>query len=362
MLEVLRPAKAGRWRALIDALPAERRDIHYLPEYGRLYEETHGFEALLAVYSTDAAYVLQPFVRRPLAGLPFLAGETRAAWDSANPYGYGGPLCTLAADDPAARELYTRFYGEFGNWCDRHDVASEFSTLHPFMLEHQRYLIPQARHEKDVVYMPLAGGEAALLKGLNRGHRSSVSRARRAGVRVAKVEATRANVAAFAEIYAQTMERRNAAPRWLLGEDFFAAFCRLLGAARSSLFFAYVGEELECAYLLMHDFGTAYYQFAGTRGAYPELRVNNLTMLETAAWAAGAGYERYLLGGGVTSAADDSLLRFKAGFSARRAPLYTYFCIRSRVVYDALCERKKAFERATQGGESTSGFLPLYRR
>jgi len=79
-------------------------------------------------------------------------------------------------------------------------------------------------------------------------------------------------------------------------------------------------------------------------------------------WAKRSGYRRYHLGGGVTSKADDSLLRFKAGFSDLRAPLYTYFCVRDRAVYDRLCERKKAYERETAGTESASSFLPLYRR
>ena len=85
-------------------------------------------------------------------------------------------------------------------------------------------------------------------------------------------------------------------------------------------------------------------------------------MLETALWARRSGCSRYHLGGGVTSTGDDTLLRFKAGFSDRRAPLYTYFCVRDQVVYDRLCERKRAHERSTEGRESVSDFVPLYRR
>jgi len=68
------------------------------------------------------------------------------------------------------------------------------------------------------------------------------------------------------------------------------------------------------------------------------------------------------LGGGVTAKEDDSLLRFKAGFSADRAPLYTYFTVRNRAAYDELCARKRAYERQTNGTELQSDFLPLYRR
>ncbi len=97
----------------------------------------------------------------------------------------------------------------------------------------------------------------------------------------------------------------------------------------------------------MHDFDTAYYHFAATRAERPELGVNNLMLYATALWAQANGYKSYHLGGGVGRSPQDSLYRFKAGFSPATAPLYTYFCVRNRVVYDELCARKRTFERAT---------------
>ena len=87
-----------RWTALVNNLPVQRRDIHFLPEYGRIYRDSYGYEPLLAVYSHSDQYIIQPLVRRPLGGLPFLAGATDAAayWDIANPYGYGGPVSSAA--------------------------------------------------------------------------------------------------------------------------------------------------------------------------------------------------------------------------------------------------------------------------
>ncbi len=357
---------AERWRALIGGLPPERRDIHFLPEYGRIYRVSYGYEPRLAVLSTDEGYVLQPFVRRPLRDLPFLAGAPDAATftDIANPYGFGGPLCS-ASDSGVARRLYAGFAKSFAEWCDRENIASEFASLHPFFCEHQiaimRGMVAPHR-EKNVVYIDLTGGDDAILAGLNRGHRSSVAKARRAGVRVEKVEPTPRNLMTFNEIYSATMIRRKAAPRWFVPDRFFANCCALLGPRRASLFFASIGGEVECAYLLIHDFGTAYYHFAGTRDRHPELRANNLTMIETALWARKTGCSRYHLGGGVTSREDDTLLRFKAGFSDRRAPLYTYFCVRDQAVYDELCRRKRTHERETAGTELASDFLPLYRR
>jgi hypothetical protein len=357
---------SARWTALVDALPAEYRDIHFLPEYARIYRDSYGFGAHLAVYATDEGFMIQPFVRRPLGELPFLAGASDAKnfTDLANPYGFGGPVSN-AADPEVARRLYRAFAGEFAEWCDREGIASEFASLHPFFVSHQLTLIQgvlAARHEKDVVYIDLTEDESTIAKGLRKGHRSSVALARKANARLEKVETSETNLAVFGEIYAGTMVRRQAAERWFVPDNYFSNFVRELGACRTSLFFAKVDDEIESACLLMHDFATAYYHFAATRAARPELGVNNFMVLETAIWAKAAGFAHYHLGGGVTQDQDDSLLRFKAGFSDRRAPLYTYFCVRDRAVYDELCARKKAYERETAGTESSSDFLPLYRR
>lgn len=357
---------AERWSALISALPPELRDIHFLPEYGRIYRDSFRQEPFLAVYEEDGDAVLQPFVRRPLADLPFLKSAADAAQfaDIANPYGYGGPLCTSANRDTAKR-LYRAFAANLADWCEREGIASEFTSLHPLFIAHQLPMVETVlspRFEKDVVVISLAGDETAVRSQLSRGQKSNIAKARRAGVTVAKVDADPANLATFSDIYFATMQRRDAADRWFFPENYFANCVGHLGERRASLFFAHVGGQVESAYLMIHDFGTAYYHFGGTRDRNPQARANNLLMHETANWARAAGFSHYHLGGGVTRAPDDSLFRFKAGFSDGRAPLHVYFCVRDAGVYDDLSARKRKFEQATAGTELASDFLPLYRR
>jgi hypothetical protein len=356
----------SRWEALVRALPPELRDIHFLPEYGQIYRDTYGHEPHLAVYREANDFVLQPFIRRSLRQLPFLASVPDAARyaDIANAYGYGGPLCG-ASNQAEARRLYEAFADEFSAWCDAESIASEFASLHPFLIDRQRPLIDGVlaiRYEKDVVYIDLEQSEADLVRSLSRGTRSNISKAQRAGVRVEKADLTPENLDLFNKIYHATMRRKAAAPRWHFPESYFVNCVRRLGPKRCSLFFAVIGDAVESAYFLMHDFNVAYYHFGGSLGTHAALRPNNLLMYETALWAKREGYTRYHLGGGVTRQSDDPLLRFKAGFSSHRAPLYTYFCIRDPIVYDELCSRKRAFEIAATGAESPSDFLPLYRR
>jgi Acetyltransferase (GNAT) domain len=357
---------ARRWTALVNNLPAQRRDIHFLPEYGRIYRDSYGFSPHLAVYRAGEDFIIQPLVRRPLRKLPFLADAADAGSfsDVANPYGYGGPVSNVSGHE-TAHHLYKRFAEAFARWCDDADIASEFASLHPFMAQHQLAIVSPVlapKLEKNIVFVDLAQSEAATKKDIRKGHRSSIAAARRAGARIEKVEATANNLALFNEMYDATMVRQNAADRWFVPKNYFETCMRQLGAGRSSLFFAFLDHNVESGCLLMHDFATAYYHFAGTYAKHPALGVNNLMVYETAIWARSAGYTRFHLGGGVTGNNDDSLLRFKSGFSDLRAPLYTYFCIRDKAVYDRLCERKRAYELATTGAESQSDFVPIYRR
>lgn len=357
-------ADAARWTALVESLHPASRDIHFLPDYGRIYRDAYGFTPLLAHSQSAEGSIIQPFVRRPLRELAFLKEDSDAARfsDIANPYGFGGALGVGSGD---LKKFYVKFAEAFAQWCDDENIAAEFACLHPFIAEDQRALVSDLiapRHEKDVVFFDLTEPEANLLKDLRKGHRSSITKARRTGVDIQSVEPSQRNLALFNEMYQETMRRRQAAQRWLVPDNFFEITVRHLGAKRITLLFAGVAGAPESACLLMHDFNTAYYHFAATFAQHPDLGVNNLMVFDAALRMKAAGYARFHLGGGVTAKPDDSLFLFKAGFSSRRAPLYTYFCVRDAMAYAELCSRKRTYEVTVDGVESTSDFLPLYRR
>ena len=366
--EILTAEGADRelWSALIAALPPHLRDIHFLPQYGAIYRDCYGYEPLLAVYRDGDSFVLQPYVRRPLGGLPFLAKAADAARfsDIANPYGFGGPLSNAESME-AGRALYARFASELQAWCERESIASEFTSLHPVLNDHQAALVEghlAISHEKDIFYIDLGLDEQELWRKLRRGHRSSINLARRHDVRVAKVEPSEANLATLNALYSASMQRRAAAQRWRFPENFFATTIEHLGEGGSSLFFGYRGERVATAYILIHGFETVYYHFSGTNADDGRIGVDTLMFYEMASWARVQGYARCFLGGGVTRRVEDGLRQFKSGFASVCMPLYTYFRIRNEAIYHELCARTRAYEIETVGAESVSKVLPLYRR
>lgn len=354
------------WESLLTRLPASLRDIHFIPAYGRIYHASYGQDPFLAVCHVGQSFVCQPFVKRRLNDLPFLANcqESCDFYDIANPYGYGGPIvCAAAGADVPS--LVAAYEEELTSFALHSGYASEFSSFHPLLRNHELFLAGQAvtpQVQKQIVYMELQGGEEAIWAGLNRGHKSAVNKARRSGVEVHKVEPTVQNIEKFSRLYYRTMERNRAAERWHFPVRYFSDCLEQLGESKASLFFANVGNEVAAAHLLMHDFDTAYYHFGGSDERFNDLRASTLLIYECALWASQQGYHHFHLGGGVSAGPDDNLFRFKSGFSPKTAPLYCYGRILNDSVYSELTTLKREFEVQTLGQEMTSDYFPLYRR
>jgi len=357
--------EGAQWESIVLSLPVEMRDLHFLPAYGRIYRRTYGHTPFLALLERERSIVLQPFVKRSLNNLPFLADEaTTRFFDIANAYGFGGPLC-IAMSGRDVNDLVSNFEEGLMSYGLEQGFASEFASLHPLLGNHrliESYPDVKLNLEKIVVYVPLTGGQPAVWSGLSRGQKNSVNRARRAGVEIRRVMPTQDNLEVFAKLYLKTMRRHGAARRWYFPPDHFANCIAELDKNRVSLFFAYIGGDVAAAHMLFHDFNTAYYQFGGSDDRFGESRASSLLVYEAAIWAGRQGYRQYFLGGGVSSSSDDKLLQFKAGFSDARAPLFTYGRVIDPVNYQDLSQRKRQHEMRQTGRESNSTYFPLYRR
>lgn len=359
-------ADANAWRDVLAGFPPPLRDLHYTPEYGRIYEDAYGHRPMLAVMQRDGNAVMHAFVRRPLDDLPFLAqGGAPARYDDiATPYGFGGPLLAYPERTDASA-LLRDFDLAFNAWCSDEDLPAEFVCMHPILanaaaVEASGIVRPQPA--KAVVIVDLDPPVDQLWSDVSRGTRSSIQRARREGVVVRRVAPDRAALDLFQRLYLSTMARVGAAQRWLFPDAYFRACIERLGDRGSALFFACVGDDVAAAYLLVCDDRTAYYHFGASDERWLSLRPNNLLMYETMLWAKARGCAHYHLGGGVSADENDSLLRFKSSFGGRRALLYTYGRILNAGVYRELCDLKRRHEARSGAAAASSDYFPMYRR
>ena len=86
----------NEWSALINSLPIQSRDLHFLPEYFEIYKKTHGVEYAAAITRENQNWILTPFIFRgvDLRESVEVFNSTHF-YDLTNPYGYGGPIGSL---------------------------------------------------------------------------------------------------------------------------------------------------------------------------------------------------------------------------------------------------------------------------
>lgn len=356
----------GKWTNLINDLNIEDRDVHYLPDYCEIYENTYNYKPFLVFYGDRNNYVVQQYIKRGLNALPFLREQNikEEFFDVTNPYGFSGPVFKCKNFNKKV-ELFKEFSKALCNYFMENKIASEFVSLHPLINNYEIVSntdLVKLNYEKDVIVVNLTQNSSDIEKGFNRGNKSNINKARKLGIKIEKVKISSNNLNIFKNFYYRTMERKSASAKWFFPENFFENTFNSLGENRVSLFFAILAGSIISTYFIIHDYGKVYYHFGGSDSNYGCYRPNNLLMYEIILWAKEHGFELFHLGGGVTSSESDSLFQFKSSFSKNRIPLYSYNRINNSIIYDYLCELKKTYEVSDNSEIRNLDYFPLYRR
>lgn len=342
MFEVLTAhgSDALRWQSLWDRLPNDLRDVHYTPAYGRV-QEVLGGSARCAVYEWDDWFVMQPFMLRDVS-----AGYR----DMTSMYGHGGPLSNMRSLSANALSQWGEV--EFEKWRTDQKVVCEFCALHPMLAADQDRLIhphAQVRDVRQTVVMRVDWGDEYIIADMRRDRQQNLEKAEELYV------VNGANWVPFYERYAETMARHNAALRFQFPQHYFREHANHLWPDRMALLFAGSGiEDASVASIILFGHHHAHYQFTGNADDVPR-GANDKLIMEAARLARRAGCSWLLLGGGTTSAPDDSLLQFKSGFSKHRAMARVYTRVFDADAYARLCREtgRDPLDR--------SGFFPAYR-
>jgi len=288
-------------------------DIFFTPEYARLFEDT-AFGGVI-----ESRYVRQ------------IPGSTYV--DATMPYGYTGisePVC-------------------------------EFARLHPF-LEHD--CDPQyIKQVGEVVYIDLTDSLQVIWKGYDKGCRSSIKKARRAGITISNTGLRSVyavvnlegmlNIRRFHDLYIQTMQRNEASQDYMFPFYFFYSAVHLL-KGHIKLFTAEYEGAIIAGALILHYGDFVHYFLAGSDVRYLNLCPNNLLLDTVITWAKTEGYKIFNLGGGL-GGSNDRLFSFKRSFSHKTKPFSIYFKVNDQKRYNELC-RQRGID------PESGGYFPAYRR
>lgn len=327
------------WKALLARLP---HDVYHLPEWAAVCATHERWDVRLAVAERPEGILALPFMLRDLP--PELPGA-EGLRDITVPYGYPGPICT--SSDPAAQAAL---------FAELLDGFAELGAVSAFVRFHAGVGVP---HESlsdlgeivvhgHQVWVDVAGLPEKAEASFRADHRRNIRLLRDAGF---TVEVDRAeHWEPFVEEYYATMRRLSSDPYYLFPAAYFETIRTALSDnAHLVAAVAPSGEPAAMALVLMcGEIGQ--YHLSGTNDAYVRLAASKLAVLGMVDLCREHGVKALNLGGGL-GGKDDSLFKFKSGFSKQTRPTAT-----GRFVLD-----RAAYDRLSDGAGAPSGFFPAYR-
>jgi hypothetical protein len=339
--------RSSSWGACLSQV---RHDFYHLPEYAELSAESHRDALARAFIARDDNDVfLVPLILRPIEGRE----ERYALVDATGPYGYGSPIASTTSVAFMGRAIEAMI-----ELLRQEHVVTLFSRLHPLLsipLEPLRRYGTVVDHGV-TVYCDLRRSAEELRNETRHSLRRRIQKARNSGL-VAEHDRAWNHLDAFYEAYTQTMRRVGASEFYYFDRPYFA---RLRAKLHRNLHLLVVraGNEVASAGIFSETCGIVQYHLSGTGDAFRHRDASHLLTHFAGEWARDRGNEVFHLGGGV-GAAEDSLFRFKAGYSKQRSQFSTWRLVVNHESYRKLLESRQI--AVDCGPAEASKFFPEYR-
>ncbi len=330
-----------RWS---EALTRIRHDVFHLPGYASLEATRLGGQARAAWVHGDFGELFLPLVVRhhPFGGL-----------DAMSPYGYPGPIGGVGPS--RLREAFDHLWAGIGE----HGVESVFVRCHSWAGPDLSALRGQAGQwlveHGDTVTIDLEQDEDAVFKAYRSTTRNLVRRLGRDGFQANQAPWSRAGE--FLEIYTSTMRRLDASAGYFFDQAYLDGLKQELGDGLALFVVEREGQTAAAGLATCRD-GSAQYYLSGARPEFARASPTRILVDAMWRWAKANGGLRMNLGGGL-GGGEDSLFKFKAGFSKDRAQFQTL-----RVVTQPGRFRRSvaAWEaRSGRGAPGPTDFFPPYR-
>lgn len=303
------------------------------PEAARLY-----------VYEEGSHFIAFPLVKRGIPGTEY--------FDLTCVYGYTGPISDRPFDlqDEA---FFARFRRALLDTLNEEKIVSVFSRLHPFfkqdlLLEGFSGLFPNGKSVAIDLRVPIEVQRAAYHKS----YRQQIRILREKGYQVQESKSAEA-IKTYAEIYTENMKRVGASDYYLFTPSYFE---QLLASNEyeSKLMLVYLNDEIVSGGVVICTNKIMQVHLMSTRTEHLNFSPPKLVVDETSMLGRSQGYEFINLGGGLNFK-EDSLFKWKAGFTKLFMDYNSWRFIANQSVYDELLAEKRL--RA----DMNIDFFPLYR-
>lgn len=334
-------------------------DTYHLPGYHQAVQRPDDLATYLLAFESPAGIASLPLVIRRIPGTDDADGGYFC--DASSAYGYPGLLCSIGPCDPGA----DRFRREF-----QHALRQTLASLRVVTLfVRQNPLIDTAWLFSGLTEPVLSGPtvavdlrqpEALQVEAMAKTHRYEIRRALRQGMTV-REDVELADLELFRRIYTETMQHVGAEEEYFFSAHYFAELKRNLGN-RLRLFFAELGGQVHSAAMFLIGNEIIQYHLSGIAAEFRHSGGGSRLILNhVRRWGTENGFSWLHLGGGL-SAREDSLFKFKAGFSPLRRPFYTVRLVVDSDLYQWLAQRWRQWGDRHGYSPADDHFFPAYRQ
>ncbi len=330
-----------------EALARLRHDFYHLPGYVALSARWEGGRPTAFLYESGGSLALVPLI---------VHGLDDGLCDAVSPYGYPSPLFSEGSGVGFQREALEAFAAEGRDL----GLVSSFVRLHPLL----QPSLPASEagawsvfEHGPTIALPLAEAQEDWLRRVSRNHRRNVRDLRRAGYTVRIGEPER--LEDYARVYAETMERLDAAEHYRFPPSHFRELAEVLG--ERLLFVAVHAPEGETAAagLFTCTGAIAQAHLSGTATAHLAAAPSKLMFVGARAEVRRRGASVLHLGGGHHSRRD-TLFEFKRGFAGEEYMFASARFVHQPAVYERLARQRLRLEPAQPLPQAE--FFPLYRQ
>ncbi|HEX8679423.1 MAG TPA: GNAT family N-acetyltransferase, partial [Chthoniobacterales bacterium] len=328
-----------------------QHDFHQLPQYHRVAEQRGEGTAQLFVHEQRGYTIALPLLLRPVDPM-----QPDGWTDATSVYGYGGPV---ASHDQLPADVVRNFQAALGHELAQRRVVAVFSRLHP-LIEQSEILagLGESPANGQTISIDLTLSEEEQRAQFNKSCRTTLRKLGQLGF-VGLHDREKRYLPAFVSVYLETMKRAGAQSSYFFDRAYFDLLTREL-ADVSHLFVVLKDGEVAAATICTSCDGVVQDHLGGTRDAFLKFSPDRLIVDTERRWAKAAGARIFHLGGGV-GAQEDSVFRYKTGFSNRRHTFRTWRWVLQPEIYAQLCERATRYNGSNGLQAVSSGYFPAYR-
>ena len=293
------------------------------------------------------------FFENDFIALPLIIRKIPSSvyFDCTSAYGYCGPISNLDFE-AIPNEYFAVFQEKLTSYFKKHNIVTAFSRLHPLISSGTFFNdLGILQNINKTVAVDLRLSLEAQKKQYRKSNKSELNQLRRKGFEIVEAK-SREDIDVFIAIYHETMSRVDADETYFFDKQYFYNFLenncfvvKILLAKKENQIVA--GAIFTITNKIMQ------YHLAGTTKNYIKETPMKLILDEARLLGNELNLDFLHLGGGVGGSDEDSLFRFKSGFSKFNCQYQIWKLIVDNEKYEELVVLKNI--------EKNSDFFPLYR-